>query len=169
MNARGGKPWSQWLVSVALVAPWAVGCGGGRDEDDYTPSEAMSRAAIELALRAWQDARPERDLSLEANGALACVEFIDKHRQPAQRLESYQILGETASRNGRAFVVRLSLREPDEELKVRYLVVGIDPLWVFRQEDYDMLSHWDHAMPSEDDPSAPAEINVNTATTKRDP
>jgi hypothetical protein len=44
------------------------------------------------------------------------------------------------------FTVKLTLEDPATELKARYVVVGIDPVWVFRQEDYDMLSHWDHPM-----------------------
>ena len=48
----------------------------------------------------------------------------------------------------RAFAVRLSLENPPEVQVVRYLVVGNDPLWVFRQEDYEMISHWEHPMPA---------------------
>jgi hypothetical protein len=45
-------------------------------------------------------------------------------------------------------------------LKVRYIVLGIDPLFVFRQEDFDLLMHWDHHMPASqakeiDAPAAP--------------
>ena len=36
---------------------------------------------------------------------------------------------------------------------VRFVVFGIDPLWVFRQEDYEMFAHWEHLM---DGPEAPA-------------
>jgi hypothetical protein len=35
---------------------------------------------------------------------------------------------------------------PAEAQKVRYLVHGIDPLYVYRQEDFDLLNHWDHMM-----------------------
>jgi hypothetical protein len=29
---------------------------------------------------------------------------------------------------------------------VRYNVLGRDPIWVFRLEDYEMISHWEHPM-----------------------
>ena len=29
------------------------------------------------------------------------------------------------------------------------MIVGIDPLWIFRHEDYDLLLHWEHQMPTE--------------------
>jgi hypothetical protein len=53
------------------------------------------------------------------------------------------------SDSGRCFAVRITLDNPAEEQRVRFIVIGVDPLWVFREEDYTMLSHWDHAMPEE--------------------
>ena len=41
------------------------------------------------------------------------------------------------------FVVKLSLDKPREEQTVRFIVLGQDPLWVFREEDYEMTAHWD--------------------------
>jgi hypothetical protein len=35
-------------------------------------------------------------------------------------------------------------------------------LWVFRQEDYELLSHWDHHMPA----SAPSEFGDPPAAEK---
>ena len=42
------------------------------------------------------------------------------------------------------FTVQLALDAPPAEVRVRYYVIGIDPVWVVRQEDYDMLTHWEH-------------------------
>ena len=41
-----------------------------------------------------------------------------------------------AEDNVRPFAVRLVLDAPAETITTRYMVVGQDPLWVFRQEDY---------------------------------
>jgi hypothetical protein len=65
-------------------------------------------------------------------------------------LDDFEILGEVPGPTGRCFAVRLKLREPVAEEKVRYAVFGIDPLWVFRQEDLEMLGHWEHPMPPEE-------------------
>ncbi len=37
---------------------------------------------------------------------------------------------------------------------VRFLVVGIDPILVFRQEDYELISHWEHKMDPGDEKTA---------------
>jgi hypothetical protein len=71
-------------------------------------------------------------------------------------LEDFEILGEVPGATARCFAVRLKLREPVGDEKVRYAVFGIDPLWVFRQEDLEMLSHWEHPMPPEEPVSSPA-------------
>ena len=45
-------------------------------------------------------------------------------------------------------IVRLVLAGPAEERRERYVVVGLDPVWVFAYPDYEMLMHWDHPMPA---------------------
>jgi hypothetical protein len=55
----------------------------------------------------------------------------------------YTILGEAPGDAPRCFAVRLHLEEPQEEQRVRFVLIGLDPLWVFRHEDYEMLAHWE--------------------------
>jgi len=72
---------------------------------------------------------------------------VDTGRQEGQILRSFQILGETSLRGeGRCYVVGLTLDNPAAEQRARFVVVGIDPIWVFRKEDYDKLAHWEHPM-----------------------
>ena len=53
---------------------------------------------------------------------------------------------EPESDGPRVFTVKLTLVNPGEEVKARYVVMGLDPLWVIRNEDFEMLAHWDHPM-----------------------
>ena len=103
---------------------------------------AAARKAVAAVLDAWAEGRPA--------GASAAtrpdVYVVDKHRRPGQRLARYDILGELSHDKARDFAVRLRLENPDERPVVRFLVVGIDPLWVFREEDYAMITHWMHPM-----------------------
>ena len=59
-----------------------------------------------------------------------------------QQLKAFEIVGEETAASGSApryFKVRLTLAKgPPQE--VRYVVVGIDPLWVYREKDFDSLS-----------------------------
>ena len=95
-------------------------------------------------LDAWKAGEPPGALP----GSRPVIHITDGGRKAGQVLESYRILGETRGSAGRTFAVILKLDNPAEEIRARYIVVGIDPLWVFRQEDYDLLMHWDHHMPA---------------------
>jgi len=118
--------------------------GCGDRTPNYTPSASVAEAAVRRALDAWQAG--------EAAGELPhtqpVIHVVDVGRKPGQTLAGYRLLGETRGPSGRTFAVTLNLVNPLEDLKTQYIVVGIDPLWVFRQEDYELLSHWDHHMPA---------------------
>ncbi len=78
---------------------------------------------------------------------------FDKQRKPDARLRSFAILGESDAENVRQFTVRLQIEGEDAPRLVRYNLLGRDPVWVFRLEDYEMISHWEHPM-NEDAPPA---------------
>jgi hypothetical protein len=130
------------LLAIAM-ALFALGCGDRSAR--YTPSAATADAAVRSALDAWQQGQPPGAVP----DTQPAVQMIDAGRKPGQTLSSYRILGETRGPSGRTFAVVLRLASPEEEIKTQYIVVGIDPLWVFRQEDYGLLAHWDHHMPPE--------------------
>jgi hypothetical protein len=128
----------------AARAPWwallLVGCGGCSDKtgDHLVPPAETARQALEAGLKAWQNGgRPER---LEGGPA---VEVVDTLRRPGQKLKKFTVLGEVPGDGPRCFAVRLHLEAPAEEQRVRFVLVGIDPVWVFRYEDYEMLAHWE--------------------------
>ncbi len=133
-------------VMVGLVA-LSVLSGCGRSAPDYTPyvpSMALAEDAVRQGLDAWKAGQAPG----EVPGTRPVVHVTDAGRKAGQLLESYRILGEARGSAGRTIAVVLRLTNPAEEVRVRYIVVGIDPLWVFRQEDYDLLMHWDHHMPA---------------------
>ena len=84
------------------------------------------------------------------------VQVVDTHRKPGQKLVGFEILSDSADSRVRTFSVRLTLIEPEERPVVRFLVVGIDPILVFRQEDYELLMHWEHQMDPEPEKGATA-------------
>lgn len=135
--------WSR-KFSLPLLPLLLVFAGCGDQSRNYTPSVSIAEGALQKGLDAWIAGKPPGEIP-EMKPA---VHVIDAGRKPNQTLTSYRILGETRGPSGRTFAVVLKLANPDEELKTQYIVVGIDPLWVFRQEDYELLSHWDHHMPA---------------------
>lgn len=138
------KPWSMWLVGspLLLLLGTISGCAESAPIKVYVPPESAARAALRLSLEAWKAARPAGELP-DAKPAV----YVTDSRQGGRPLEDFEILGETPGSAGRTYAVSLRLGTPAEELRTRYLVVGIDPLWVFQYDDYEMMMHWDHPMP----------------------
>lgn len=131
------------VLGVVLVA--AAGCGPA-SYDRYIPSETTARESLELALAGWRDGKPPGRLRDSA----PVIELVDMHRRPGQRLVSYDILGPAPGNGPRCLAVRLHLENPREEQRVRFVVLGNDPLWVVRYEDYEMMAHWECPPPPEE-------------------
>lgn len=149
------------LSVAALFAATLTTSGCGTKTPDHTPSVASAEDAVRHGLDAWKAGQSPG----EVPGTKPVIHVTDTGRKPGQSLESYQILGETRGSAGRTVAVTLRLVNPSEEVKARYIVVGIDPLWVFRQEDYELLMHWDHRMPAtmpEDDEARRDETPTET-------
>lgn len=111
--------------------------------EDFIPSEDAANRAVESYLTAWQrgdSVTPVPDTTPAVNGG-------DTLQSTGKKLESFTILGPVAADAPRCFAVRLKIAGSTEELRERYVVIGMDPLWVMRYPDYEMLLHWDHPMP----------------------
>jgi len=128
-------------MALAVLTLWLSGCA--RKNEEYIPSRETAEAALVRALESWRAGEPAGEVA----GTKPVVFATDTSRKEAQVLVDYKILGETPGTSGRTYVVVLELENPPEEIKTQYVVVGIDPLWVFRKEDYELLMHWDHYMP----------------------
>jgi hypothetical protein len=131
------------LGSIAIAA--ALGCE--RHDDAVTPAFMptweQARSALEKVLCTWRDAPSPPPPNAFSTGD---VQFVDKRRKPNQRLVSFQVLGQTAIENARQFTVRLNLEGEETPELVKYNIVGRNPVWVFRLEDYETFSHWEHDM-----------------------
>lgn len=128
---------------AAVVALTASNCGRDPEKADrFVPAPELARSALEAVLVDWKAGRPP--LSIERLPVK--VHVVDQFRKANQELEEFEILGEVPGAAGRCFAVRLKLSQPEADDKVRYIVIGIDPLWVFRQEDFDLMNHWGHPM-----------------------
>jgi hypothetical protein len=127
-----------------------AGCAGDRTER-FTPPSASARRCVESALAAWREGRPTGPI----NDANPAIHVVDTLRSPGQKLRDFAVLSETrASGAGWTIVVRLTFENPAVEQRARFVVVGINPIWVFRKEDYDHLAHWEHPTPETPAPAA---------------
>jgi len=150
--------------TAPYLAAAAIVCGCAREpqtDDRFIPSPNLARAALEAALVDWSEGLPAGQIDRLA----VTVRVIDSQRKKGQTLDAFEILGESPGLAGRCFAVHLTLSEPAGDERARYLVIGIDPLLVFRHEDYEMLSHWDHPMQA-DPPGEPETDKANDETRK---
>jgi hypothetical protein len=111
------------------------------------PDPDMSRTALTTALDAWKSGRRVAGALLGDDPAVGVVDTLQADRP----LVDYEILGALGTLpEARPFAVRLELDDPRESITTRYMVLGKNPLWVFRQEDYELILHWEHKMSAEE-------------------
>lgn len=156
---------AQFSVMLVLLAASAAGCQQ-RTKQDYIPSAERSRECLERALTQWQTGK--RDAPGEGEPK---VQLADSVHDQGRKLQRFEILGELPSEDGRRFSVRLALRKPEKEQDVTYVLIGIDPVWIIRLDDYEMFTHWDHKMtlPEPDAPREPEAAASPEAATHPEP
>jgi hypothetical protein len=111
-----------------------VGCSRQKVED-FKPSTDRARKSLEAALNHWLSGQPPDKVP----GTSPAIQVIDSKWKSGQKLMSYEILGEEPGSDPVFFKVRLTLAKGGVQ-EVRYAVVGIDPLLIAREEDYQGLS-----------------------------
>ena len=106
--------------------------------EGYTPSAESVRANLVRVMEGWL-----KGLSPgESGGTQPEVHVVDQTRRADQKLARYEILGEVPAENARAFAVRVTYHGTDEPEILRFIALGVDPMWIFRREDYENI--WNH-------------------------
>jgi hypothetical protein len=129
-------------IGLALVLSFGLGCSRKQRNEDFVPNEVAARAALEAYLQAWSVGSTDQAVP----GTSPQVRVSDELRLKGRTLERYSVLGLVPADAPVCFAVQLSLGNPAEEVRERYVVVGLDPLWVWRYDDYLMVTHWSHPM-----------------------
>jgi hypothetical protein len=124
-------------LGIGLFLVLAAGCGG-KGYERYVPSQKSARAALETALTAWQNGQPPGRIE---SGSPA-IQATDSQWKAGKKLASYEIVDEEPGDGPVWFSVRLKLQNAKKEQVVRYVVVGKDPLWVYREDDYKQVTNW---------------------------
>lgn len=138
-----------WLFSLSVLLS-DLGCTQHRSDTEFIPSEQDSENALRTALDAWKSGQAAGPVP----GTKPVIHVTDSSRIDGRKLESWKLLGPVPGNAPRCYAVSLQLAEPAEERRERYVIIGIDPLWVFRHEDYDLLLHWEHPMPENPESTA---------------
>ncbi|MDR3634436.1 MAG: hypothetical protein P4L84_11575 [Isosphaeraceae bacterium] len=120
------------LAVCGAILAFVPGCGGSSRA--YTPNAASAREALDLALAAWQKGGKADQLAT----ASPQVHVVDSQWQAGKVLEGYEIIEEQAgaAETEKRYSVLLKLKKPEGEQRVEYIMVGREPLWIFRDDDY---------------------------------
>jgi hypothetical protein len=123
------------LSALAVCgAALALVPGCGTSTRAYTPNAASARDALDSALAAWQKGGKAEQLAT----ASPQVHVVDNQWQAGKVLEGYEILEEKPGEadTEKRFAVLLKLKKPEGEKRVEYIMIGREPLWIFRDDDY---------------------------------
>jgi hypothetical protein len=121
------------LFSVAVAL---AGCGGN-SSTSYIPKGNDAQDALKLALDAWKNGQTGEPAGKLPSGAT--VRGIDADWAAGEKLASYEIVKELPAEvdaGPRKLIVKLTY-EGGNPIEATYYVVGIDPLQVFRDKDYE--------------------------------
>ena len=127
---------------LLLVLLPAAGCG--RAKPPEAPAAEAARQALTAALDAWKAGKPPG----KVEGTSPRVHAVDTDWQRGQALEGYEIVGDEPGAGLRTFTVRLTLGGPTRPQEVRYVVLGLDPVNVLREEDFQRNANMEDAPPA---------------------
>jgi hypothetical protein len=129
MRPRG---WS--LIAIVFFS----GCGGGSAP---IASTDVARQALRASLEAWKAGKPASSLAAEKPR----IEAVDFEWKARKTLSNYEI-GEVVSGQGtQTFSATLTIKGEPTAKEVRYMVLGLDPILVFRDEDFERFMNMDNA------------------------
>ena len=124
---------SQFLATCLLTSILgAAGCGGGASEQSFKPQEDAARAALEKALSTWKSGRAQPG-EIDQKPKL---QVADTDWASGKKLQAFEIGGMEDLGTSRKFQVKLTLEGAGAPIEATYIIVGKDPLWVFRDKDY---------------------------------
>lgn len=128
---------SRYAFILLLASILFSGCAKTGDIKDYIPPEALARQALTTALDAWKSGKAPDQIGASKPG----INVQDKQWSDGKKLTAYEIVGPTTGEDqNRRFTVKLSLEGASAPQETTYIVVGIDPLWVFSNESHQRLS-----------------------------
>ncbi|HMF19334.1 MAG TPA: hypothetical protein VKE98_19160 [Gemmataceae bacterium] len=124
------------LGLATVICALTAGCSRNRNPLDVLPNEDKARATLEKTLAAWKGGQPYGKIT----GESPAIEVVDNRWQAGNKLASFEIL-QTVEKPGtpgpRWFAVKLTLQDSAQPKEIHYAVMGLDPLWVMPEEDYE--------------------------------
>lgn len=134
------------MCFIAMAA--LAGCGSGAAP---LPTVKDARQALTDGLTAWKAARPSSSLA----EVTPKIDFVDFEWKAGKVLSDFTIGSDAADQGTQIFSVSLTVAGEPKAKDVKYMVLGLDPVHIYRDEDYT------RAMNMEDGP-APSKTQAKT-------
>ena len=96
------------------------------------PPADRARTALEASLNAWREDKKPGNVA----GTDPPVQVADNDWSNGRKLTAFEILREQPSEADKRFVVKLTYARPTAVTEAVYVVLGANPIAVFREEDY---------------------------------
>ena len=130
------RPLALVLSFIALEA--LAGCGGGSAP---LPSTDASRRALRASLDAWKAGKAASTLSSEKPS----IEVVDFEWKAGKVLTEYVIGDQAPGQGTQTFSATLTLKGEPAVKGVQYMVLGLDPIRIYRDEDFTRALNMDNA------------------------
>ena len=121
------------MLLILLAVP---SCGG----PSMNPPADRARVALEAALNAWREGKKPGMIA----GTDPPVQVADNEWTNGRKLAGFEILREQPSEADKRFVVKLTHAAPAASVEAVYIVLGVSPIAVFREEDYARMMNMDN-------------------------
>ncbi len=126
-------------TAVLLILSTALaGCEGGSAP---LPSASAAREALDTALGTWKAGKPASSLL----ALKPAVEAVDFDWKAGKVLSDYTVGDEAPGQGVRTLSATLTIQGGPSPKSVRYFLLGVDPVRVFRDEDFQRAMNMDNA------------------------
>ena len=127
------------LLPIGLIAATALaGCGGGSAP---LASTNAARQALRTSLDAWKAGKPASSLAAEKPS----IEAVDFEWKAGKVLTDYALGDEAPGQGTQTLSATLTLKGEPAARNVRYMVLGLDPVRIYRDEDFRRAMNMDNA------------------------
>lgn len=126
------------LLPFLLATAALVGCGQGSAP---IPSAVEGREALRASLDAWKAGKPASSLA----GGKPSIEAVDFEWKAGKVLSDYALGAEASGQGTQTFAATLTLKGQPTPKAVQYMVLGLDPIRIYRDEDFNRALNMDNA------------------------
>lgn len=115
-----------------------AGCGSGSAP---LPPADLARQALQTSLETWKLGKPPSSLAEAKPG----IETVDFEWKAGKVLSDYTLGEEVPGEGVRTLAATLTIKGEAGPKEVKYMILGLEPTRIFRDEDYQRAMNMDNA------------------------